>query len=102
MVNVTMDLCEQKHNELKSAFARIESKLDDALEMIIGNGKPGIRETQAEVARLKNDFERSCAQIKEELQRDRDKRDSWIMTFLRPLLPIIYGAIFGGLYIGLS
>jgi len=102
MAQVTTDLCEAKHGELVRALAHIESKLDDALEVLLGNGKPGLRQTQAEVARLKADFEKECGEVRVEMQREQARRDSWWMFVLRPLLPILYAAVFSGLYIGLQ
>ena len=52
MAQITKDVCDAKHGELVRALSHIESKLDDALEVLLGNGKPGLRQTQDEVARL--------------------------------------------------
>ena len=102
MGQVTTDLCDAKHGELVRALSHIESKLDDALEVLLGNGKPGLRETQATVDRLKTDFEKECAEVRTVMQQERARRDSWWMFVLRPLLPILYAAVFSGLYIGLQ
>ena len=93
---VTTELCDQKHGELKSALAHIGNKMDAALEILRGNGKPGLRETQAEVARLKVDFERSCEAMRREVAASAARRDSWLMFVLRPLLPVLYGIILAG------
>ena len=63
----------------------------NALEAIHGNGKPGLRETQFSLDDLRGDFEKHCA-----------KEEGWIKFVLRPILPIIYGAVFAGLYVGLG
>ena len=102
MAQITKDVCDAKHGELVRALAHIESKLDDALEFIVGNGKPGLRQTQDEVARLKADFEKECAEVRTAMQQEQARRDSWWMFVLRPLLPILYAAVFSGLYIGLQ
>jgi hypothetical protein len=90
------------HGELTRALGHIESKLDDALKILAGNGKPGLRETQAELARLKDEFEKQCSEMAETMARETERRDSRWMFFVRPLLPIIYAAVFSGLYISFT
>jgi len=102
MAQMTTDLCDAKYGELTRSLGHIESKLDDALDFIVGNGKPGLRQTQTELARLKEDFEKKCNEIHETMQYEAERRDSRWMFFVRPLLPIIYAAVFSGLYISFA
>ena len=99
MAQMTTDLCDAKYGELTRSLSHIESKLDDALEILVGNGKPGLRQTQSDLARLKDDFEKSCSEMTETMRIEAERRDSRWMFFVRPLLPIIYAAVFSGLYI---
>ena len=90
MAQMTTDLCEAKHGELMRALVHIEAKLDDVLCLVNGNGKPGLRQTQAELQR-----------VVDQIAEDKARRDSWLMTLVRPALPLIYAAVLSGLYIGL-
>lgn len=88
MAQMTTDLCDAKHGELMRALVHIEEKLDSALNIVNGNGRPGLRQTQAELKR-----------VVEQLADEKKKRDSWVMLLLRPALPLIYGAVLSVLYL---
>ena len=102
MGQVTTELCDAKHSEVINDLSEIKAMLKDLYDIVKGNGKPGLRQTQAEVVRLRQDFDRQCEEINEAMKEEKKQRESRLMFFLRPLLPIIYGMIFGGLYIGFS
>lgn len=84
--NVTKDLCDQRSGAILASLCRIENVLG-------GNGRPGLRETQAEVERVKESMQamRSC------MEKKSIQNTNWFMFFVRPLLPLIYGAVFAWL-----
>lgn len=79
---MSRDLCEQKHGEIMRGMAHIEDKVDSLTDAVLGNGKPGLRETQLVVAAIQTRL---------------DKQDSALWRFISPALPILYGLIFGGI-----
>ena len=88
MAQMTTELCEAKHGEVIRGLRHIEDKLDNALDMLNGNGRPGLRQTQSELERLM-----------QEITLEKQRRDSWAMFLLRPALPLIYGAVLSFLYL---
>jgi len=95
MPGVTIELCETKHGELREDLREIKEWMCKINETLTGNGRPGLRQTQSDVERLRKDFEHARQSADENKQR----QQGWIMFLLRPLLPIIYGVFLAGFYV---
>jgi hypothetical protein len=100
---VSRETCEAKHGELLRALGAIKEQLEDVFEILKGNGKPGLRQTQqeltAQIARCDRLHEEITKREKENKEREKEnavRRDSWVMFLLRPFWPYVPPALLVG------
>jgi len=91
-----------QHLEVRNSLAEMSENIKGLTASILGNGRPGLRDTQYDVARLREDFEKDIVMLRAQLAEEkilREKqmqaRDSWILTFLKPAIPLAYAAVLG-------
>lgn len=72
--------------ELRTDLKEMRADVRELYTLVKGNGRPGLRETQATVEQLRVD-----------VALDRSRRESWVMFILRPVVGIIWGMIFAGM-----
>ena len=85
MSEITKALCDERHGDVMRAIADLRGDLKETLEYIRGNGKPGLRHTQAELEALRlrvTHIERT--------------RKEWLLLVAKPIISLLLGTI-GGL-----
>lgn len=91
MEQITKEFCEERSTSIKNDVSELKGMIREIYDLLKGNGKPGLRETQAQLASLIN-----------EIEQESKRADSLLMFILKPLLPIVYGIVFSGIYIALG
>jgi len=66
-------------------------------DLVKGNDRPGLRQTQDELAEMRRQCAEHRAATKAALDADARRRDGWIMFFLRPLWPLVIGLLIAGM-----
>lgn len=84
---VTVELCEAKHGELMRGMSHIETKVDSILTMLNGNGRPGFRETQNDVAALHE----AVTSLQQKQESEIKHKENVFWNFVKPALPVFYG-----------
>lgn len=90
---VTKEIYLELLQDIKSDVAEMKENQKELYTIVKGNGKPGLRQTQDQVAELI----RQCKEHREQAAQERARRESWMMFILRPIWPIAIGLLFFGL-----
>lgn len=98
VAGISKEVCDTKHKQVLADLAEIKDMLKDLYNIVKGNGKPGLRETQAEIESIKQNCERAHEERRVAERRLADRRDSWIMFLLKPFWPYVPPALFFGLW----
>lgn len=97
-VAVSRDTCDAKHGELVRAVEELKEMMATVLVILNGNGKPGLRQTQAELATQIAKCEQRHAEMRQAEAEAKLRVEGWVMFLLKPIWPYIPPAIIFGLW----